>query len=53
MKVVLLYFSARDEYKIKYEQLEREVLLLNERVRAELGVFMTPPREPDQYLYPP
>ena len=26
------YFSARDEYKIKYEQMERDVLLLNERV---------------------
>ena len=28
----LFHFSARDEYKIKYEQMERDVLLLNERV---------------------
>ena len=28
----LFHLSARDEYKIKYEQMERDVLLLNERV---------------------
>ena len=29
---IIIFFSARDEFKIKYEQLERDVLMLNERV---------------------
>ena len=28
----MMLISARDEFKIKYEQMERDVLLLNERV---------------------
>ena len=34
----LFHFSARDEYKIKYEQMERDVLLLNERVWQKKNV---------------
>ena len=30
--ITIIFFSARDEFKIKYEQLERDVLMLNERV---------------------
>ena len=34
----LFHLSARDEYKIKYEQMERDVLLLNERVWQKKNV---------------
>lgn len=39
--MMLKLISARDEFKIKYDQLERDVLLLNERVWYIYFVFLS------------